>query len=146
MAGRIGVRAVALWLFLGLVLAARPGLADPLAAFGGQPGLVRIVDTLMEKLLAHDQMRPFFIDVDRQRVKDKLVEQFCAELGGPCVYTGKDMRTAHAKQDIRMSDYLVLVGLLQEAMDQHRVPFADQNRLLAELAPMYRDMVGRPGK
>lgn len=128
-----------------LLIAASSSRADPetFRAFGGVPGLTRVVDTFMEELLAHPRTRPFFESVDQENLKRLLVEQFCAELQGGCTYTGRDMRSAHQGLEISMADFNALVEALQKAMAREGVPFRAQNKLLAKLAPMYRDIVER---
>ena len=71
----------------------------------------------------------------------QLVEQFCVILGGDCTYSGRDMRSSHAGLGIDRADFNRLVEVLQVAMDQHGVPFRAQNKLLAKLAPMHREVV-----
>lgn len=51
------------------------------------------------------------------------------------------MKAVHAKLTLRIEHFNALVAELQAAMDAADVPFADQNRLLAKLAPMYPDMI-----
>lgn len=53
------------------------------------------------------------------------------------------MRSSHAEMGVTMADMNALVENLQAAMREARVPFAAQNRLLAKLAPMSRDVVTR---
>lgn len=115
-----------------------PALKPVFEAFGGKPGLVAIVDDLMINLMADPKTHPYFAKVDRNRVKEKLVEQFCVILGGPCTYTGDDMRVVHRGLNIQRADFNALVEDLQVAMDKHDVPFRAQNKLLAKLAPMHR--------
>jgi hemoglobin len=115
----------------------RPVFAD----FGGEAGLTALMETFMAGLLADERMRPFFAQSDQVRVKRQLVEQFCAILGGGCAYSGRDMKSAHAGLGIDRADFNRLVEVLQVAMDAHDVPFRAQNRLLAKLAPMHREMV-----
>lgn len=115
-----------------------PDLKPVFEEFGGKPGLTAIVDDLMKNLMADPRTRHFFADVDRIRVKAKLVEQFCVILGGPCTYTGDSMQEVHRGLDIRRADFNALVEDLQKAMNQHDVPFRAQNKLLAKLAPMHR--------
>ena len=112
-------------------------------AFGGREGLVRVVDDLWENLLADPRTRPFFAKANRRRITGQLVDQFCMLLEGPCAYTGGDMRTMHKRHRIAMAEFNALVEALQDAMDANGVPFRAQNRLLAKLAPMYRDIVTR---
>ena len=72
-----------------------PELASVLKDFGGKDGLTAIVGTFMDNMMADPRTQPFFANVDRERVKRELSEQFCVILGGDCVYTGRDMRTTH---------------------------------------------------
>jgi hemoglobin len=112
--------------------------------FGGQPGLVALVDDLMPRLLTDPRMNPFFKDTEQKPFKEALVTQFCEVSGGPCRRTGADMSKAHAGFDIRKSDFNALVEVLQTSMDAQGIAFAAQNRLLAKLAPMHRDIVNVP--
>jgi hemoglobin len=136
----------------GLLAAALVGLArifparaaaGVLGDFGGVPGLTAIMEDLDRNLMADERTRPFFENVDRTRIKAKLVEQFCALLGGDCVYRGANMKGVHRGLGITREDFNALIECLQDAMDKHDVPFRSQNKLLALLAPMHRDIVER---
>jgi hemoglobin len=115
--------------------------ADPLADFGGKPGLKAIVADLSLNYMADPRLRPFFENVDRNRISQQLEIQFCALLGGDCEYTGANMKGVHRGLGITMEDFNALVEALQDAMDKNKVSFRAQNRLLALLAPMHRDIV-----
>jgi hemoglobin len=116
---------------------------DPLADFKGKDGLTAIMEDFDALLMADPRTRVFFENVDRKRVKQQLVIQFCALLGGDCVYRGGNMKGIHRGLGISMEDFNALVEALQDAMEKHAVPFRAQNRLLALLAPMSRDIVER---
>lgn len=118
-----------------------PELAGVLEDFGGKLGLRAIVGTFMGNMMVDPRTQPFFANVDRERVKRELAEQFCVILGGDCTYSGRDMRTAHAGMKIDRNNFNALVENLQRAMDTHKVPFRSQNKLLAILAPMHREVV-----
>jgi len=111
---------------------------------GAQPGLVKLVDDLMVRLLADPRMNPFFKDVDQAHVKAELVTQFCEVSGGPCRRKGPDMKQAHAGMDINKNNFNALVEVLQQAMDAQGIAFTAQNKLLAKLAPMHRDIINTP--
>lgn len=117
--------------------------ADPLADFGGRDGIRAFVDDLEVNYMADARLRPFFASVDRKRISEQLTTQFCALLGGGCDYTGANMKGVHRGLGITMEDFNALIEALQDAMDKHDVSFRAQNRLLALLAPMYRDIVER---
>ena len=110
-------------------------------ALGEKPGLVRLMDDFMPRLVADPRTQPFFGPADQHRVKEQLVAQFCQLSGGPCDYQGKDMKTAHMNQQITRGDFNALVEVLQVSMDAQGYPFSTQNQLLARLAPMHRAVI-----
>ncbi|HQS30439.1 MAG: group 1 truncated hemoglobin [Polaromonas sp. 39-63-203] len=110
-------------------------------AFGEKPGLVVLMDDFMTRLLADPRTGPHFKPANQQRIKEQLVDQFCALAGGPCVYKGADMQSSHANLDIKKSDFHALVEVLQQSMDAQGIAFRRQNEMLALLAPMHRDII-----
>lgn len=125
-------------------LLATPGFAQeaPLyKAFGEKAGLVKLMDDFMIRLLADPRTKPHFEPSNQKRVKEQLVDQFCALMKGPCAYKGADMKSSHANLDIKKSDFNALVEVLQFSMDAQGIAFTSQNELLALLAPMYRDII-----
>ena len=140
--------------FFGAVLAASAAFAQPAAAqttddtlyqqLGGQSGLVTLMDDFMTRLLADKRMGPFFKDVDHKHVKEELVTQFCEVSGGPCKRKGPDMSKAHSGMDVTKGDFNALVEVLQQSMDAQGIGFGTQNKLLARLAPMHREIINTP--
>jgi hemoglobin len=110
-------------------------------AFGEKAGLTQLVEDFHARLLADARTGPHFKPVNPKHIKEQLTEQFCAVTGGPCVYKGADMKSAHSNLDVKKSDFNALVEVLQQAMDAKGVPFGTQNKLLALLAPMHRDVI-----
>ena len=136
-------RIAALAFFLSLGASAQMAPADPslYRAFGEKPGLVKLMDDLMVRIEADARLAPHFKDSNKPRVKEQLVDQICMVTGGPCVYKGADMKSAHANLEITKGDFNALVEVLQQAMDAQGVPFRSQNQLLAQLAHMHRDVI-----
>ena len=115
-------------------------------AFGGKEGLVKIMDDFMIGLVADPRTKAFF-DNDKQTfIKAMLVEQMCELMNGGCKYPGRDMKSSHANMKVNREGFNGLVEQFQFAMDKHNVPFAAQNKLLAKLAPMYREIETTTGK
>ncbi len=111
---------------------------------GGQPGLVSLMDDFVPRLIADPRMNPFFKDTDQKNLKAQLVAQFCEVSGGPCKRNGPDMKKAHSGMDITKSNFNALVEVLQQSMEAQGIAFGAQNRLLAQLAPMHRDIINTP--
>lgn len=110
-------------------------------ALGEKAGLSRLVDDFVNRLRADPRIGEQFKSTNLKTLKTQLTDQFCEVSGGPCVYEGDDMKRAHADLKITKSDFNALVEVLQVSMDAQGIPFATQNRLLALLAPMHRDVI-----
>jgi hemoglobin len=120
-------------------------ITDPavLAAFHGQDGIRRVVNDTVDRSVADPRISEIFKATDLVRLRRTLFEQFCYLMDGGCDYTGRDMASAHKDMGLQPSDMNALVENLQRAMDREGVPFRVQNRLLAILAPMKRDVLER---
>jgi len=110
-------------------------------ALGGKDNIHRFVADMVESVQLDPRIRGSFDGTDLVRLAAKLEEQFCAVAGGPCKYTGKDMKTIHEDLAVNRAQFNALVENLQDAMAKNDVPSRTQNRLLALLAPMHRDIV-----
>jgi len=123
---------------------AAPFSGDRMAnAFGGKDGIRRISDMTVELSINDPRIADIFRNQDHVRLRRTLFEQFCYILNAGCKYTGRDMRSTHKDMGTQMADLNALVENLQSAMTQEGVSFANQNRFLAKLAPMKKDVVSR---
>ena len=129
--------------FTAATLCAAPVRADDslYKALGERDGISRIAATTIDLSAADPRINATFADINLNRLKRLLADQFCQLSGGPCVYEGRDMVESHANHGYTNADFNILVEHLQTAMDREKVPFSQQNRLLAILAPMQRDVV-----
>ena len=110
-------------------------------ALGGQAGVTRLADDLAPRLMADRRIGEFFKYSNQQHLKETLAQQFCQVSGGGCGYTGVQKKTAHQDMGVTKGDFNALVELLQFSMEDQAIPFTTQNRLLARLAPMHRDII-----
>ena len=108
---------------------------------GGKAGIKKIVDTFIPLVLADPRIKETFSDSDMKHVGMRLEEQFCALSGGPCTYGGEPMKESHGGLKITNAQFNALTEDLQIAMEQLGVPTAVQNKLVAKLAPMQREIV-----
>lgn len=112
-----------------------------LAAYGGFAGLSKITQDFVERVQKNPSIGRFFKEADTERLQGMLTDQFCDVLGGGCKYAGKSMKEAHSQMKVASADFNALAEELQNALTAANVPFTDQNRLIAKLAPMHRDVV-----
>ncbi len=113
---------------------------------GGKPAITAVVDEFVARVAADKRINAFFGPAasDPARLaafKGKLVDQICQASGGPCTYTGKDMKTAHMGMGISGADFDALVEDLVGALDKFKVGRHEKDQLLGALGPMKSDIV-----
>ncbi len=110
-------------------------------ALGEKTGITQIVDNFVGRMVADPRISPMFKNTKLPNLKEQLTDQFCVLSGGPCKYEGDSMKASHKDLGITKANFNMAVEHLQLAMDGTGVAFRDQNRLLALLAPMNRDII-----
>jgi len=115
---------------------------------GGNTAIDTVVAVFINNVAADPQINFFFAPVlaDTTGVRYRLLrqnlsQQICMVAGGPCLYMGKDMRTAHGGMNITLGQFNALVNDLVMAMTTLGVAQTEQNDLLAILGPLCGDIV-----
>jgi len=116
---------------------------------GGKKAIVAVVDEFVGRVAADTRINHYFAAAaaDPQHLamfKMKLADQICMAAGGPCKYTGKDMKTAHMGMGISTADFDALVEDLVAALDKFKVGEREKGELLGALGPMKGDIVEKP--
>lgn len=132
---------------LGLAACATQGRKPPeqplYDRLGGKPAITAVVDDFVANVASDPRINQQFANTDIPRLKRLLVEQICAGTGGPCRYTGRDMRTVHAGLGVSGPQFNALVEDLVKTLHKFKVPAQEQKELLAVLGPMKADIVTR---
>jgi hemoglobin len=112
---------------------------------GGKSAITAVIDTFVARVAADPRINKKFARSNIPRVKAMLVDQVCAETGGPCTYTGRTMKEAHRGMSVTEGEFNALVEDLVAALNQFNVPKREQDELLAALGSMKGDIVEAPG-
>ena len=110
-------------------------------AFGEKAGIASLMNDFVGRLKADPRIGHFFKDTKSSYLAEQLTDQLCKVSGGPCEYEGAPMLQAHRDLEIGRADFHALVEVLQDAMSARGIPFATQNKMLALLAPMHREII-----
>ncbi|MCA1767974.1 MAG: group 1 truncated hemoglobin [Idiomarina sp.] len=108
---------------------------------GEKQGIEAVVEEMLYRVGGDDRIAHHFDDVDIMRVHKLISEQVCDLSGGPCDYSGEDMKTSHRNMGVDNADFNALVEHLIAAMEKQDIPVSAQNQLLGLLAPMHVDIV-----
>ena len=111
---------------------------------GGYNALAAVVDEFIGRLVADKQFEKFFAghSIDsKKRIRQHILDQFCAATGGPCVYTGRDMKTTHAGLGITEADWDAAAKHLAASLDKFKVPEKEKGEILAFVTTLKKDIV-----
>ena len=110
-------------------------------SLGEKPGIAALASDFVDRMKAHPRIGKMFDNIKSSYLKESFTDQFCELSGGPCKYDGETMKNSHAELAIDKAQFNLVVEILQDAMDARGISFTAQNRLLAKLAPMHREII-----
>ncbi len=110
---------------------------------GGVDAIKAVVKDFVEERVAKDsRINARFMNTDIPKLEGLLTDQICAATGGPCKYTGRNMKETHAGMKITEAEFTALVEDLQASLNKFNVGKAEQDELIGALAKMHDDIVG----
>jgi hemoglobin len=92
---------------------------------GGYDAIAAVVDDFIGRLVADKRFNKFFVGHSEDSLKKILmhvIDQLCAAAGGPCLYTGRDMKTSQHGLGITSDDWDASAKHLVESLDKFKVP------------------------
>jgi len=146
-----------LYFTLAAFAAGAPFCAEPPQAFaqqqkslysrlGGYDALAAVTDDFLGRLSTDPQLKRFFMGHNKEgltRVRQHVVDFLCVATGGPCAYTGQDMKTAHTGLGITEDDWNIAVKDLVATLDKFKVPDKEKGEVLGAISGLKGDIVGR---
>ena len=114
---------------------------------GGYNALAAVVDDFIVRLISDKQFEKFFSGASndsKKRIRQHILDQFCAATGGPCVYTGRDMKTSHAGLGITNAEWDAAAKHLTASLDKFKVPEKEKGEILAFVVSLKKDIVEKP--
>ena len=111
---------------------------------GGYNALAAVVDDFIVRLVSDKQFEKFFIgqsDDSKKRIRQHILDQFCAATGGPCVYTGREMKKSHAGLGITNAEWDGAAKHLVASLDKFKVPEKEKGEILAFVTSLKKDIV-----
>jgi len=128
------------------VLAQQPG-PTLYKRLGGYDALAAVTDDFLARLSADPGFARFFSGHSSnsiKRIRQHIVDQLCAATGGPCVYTGRDMKSAHAGLGIGEKDWDASINHLVATLNKFNVPTKEKDEVLTTVGTLQKDIVENP--
>jgi hemoglobin len=111
---------------------------------GGYNALAAVVDDFIGRLVTDKRFEKFFAGFStdsKKRIRQHILDQFCAATGGPCIYLGRDMKTTHGGLGITEADWDAAAKHLVGSLDKFKVPEKEKGELLAFVTSLKKDIV-----
>jgi hemoglobin len=113
---------------------------------GGSQGIARVVADFTTTMVGDARVNERFKGLkppEVEKFKSNLADQICEMAGGPCSYSGKDMKSAHKGMKITEAEWTATIENLVKALDKNNVNAQAKQQLLGALGPMAKDIVGQ---
>lgn len=113
---------------------------------GGYDALAAVSDDFLQRLGSDKRLSRFVagLSVDSQKkLRQHLVDFLCEKTGGPCVYTGRDMKTSHTGLKINEDDWKAGAEALVATLDKFKVPPKEKDEVVNFVMSLKGDIVGR---
>ena len=113
---------------------------------GGYDAIAAVVDDFIGRLVTDKKLTKFFVghsEDSLKKIRMHVIDQLCAAAGGPCLYTGRDMKTSHHGLGITSDDWDAAANHLVETLDKFKVPAAEKGELLAFVGTLKKDIVDK---
>ena len=114
---------------------------------GGYDALAAVTDDFLGRLATDKQLGRFFpghSEDSVKKIRQHILDQLCMATGGPCVYMGRDMKTAHKGLGVTEADWNQAVVLLTQTLDKFKVPAAEKAEVLGAVSSFKKDIVEKP--
>ena len=101
---------------------------------GGYDAIAAVTDDFIGRLATNPKLQKFFVgasDNSKARIRQLVVDQICAATGGPCLYLGRDMKTAHKGLGITEDDWTASVADFTASLAKFKVGAAEQRDLFS---------------
>jgi hemoglobin len=123
----------------------RPASAPTLyQRLGGYDTIAAVTDDFIGRLAGDKQLGRFLVGLStdsQKRLRQNVVNQLCEGTGGPCIYTGRTMKSSHAGLGISESDWQLTVNHFVGTLEKFKVPEQEKGELLAIASGLKSDIV-----
>lgn len=113
---------------------------------GGYDALAAVADDFITRLATDPALGKFFVglnDASKQRVRQHVIDFLCNATGGPCLYLGQDMKTAHKGLHITDAEWNTSAQHLVATLNKFKVPPTQQDAVMGAIAALKGDIVGQ---
>jgi hemoglobin len=106
---------------------------------GGYDAISAVVNELAVRLVTDEKLGVYFKGLSsdsKRKLIAHLTDFVCSATGGPCIYTGRDMKTSHEGLGITNEEWDRFVKITKEVLNKFKVPAKEQQEFLQLVSPL----------
>ena len=106
---------------------------------GGYDAISAVVNELAVRLVKDEKLGVYFKGLSndsKRKLIAHLTDFVCSATGGPCIYTGRDMKTSHEGLGITDEEWDRFVRITKEVLNKFKVPAKEQQEFLQLVSPL----------
>ncbi|MBX0303439.1 truncated hemoglobin [Haloarcula salinisoli] len=111
---------------------------------GGHDGIRAVVDDFYDRLLADDDIGPFFEGSDLAKLRQTQTDFLCEAAGGPETYDAEPIREAHIDVPFTPEHIQRAVELLYRSLGEFDVADEDADAVVGAVAAYEQDLLAEP--
>ncbi|OGS90502.1 MAG: hemin transporter [Gallionellales bacterium GWA2_60_18] len=139
-------KVVSRFALVGLTVLSLPSFADGMQKnlydrLGGKPALNAVVGELWSVVAADSRINGRFAHTKPEVFGAQLVDFLCQASGGPCQYTGHDMKSAHTGMMLTDAEFNALAEDTIKALDKFKVPAREKDEVIGMLGSLKGDVI-----
>lgn len=111
---------------------------------GGYDALAAVTDDFAGRLATDKKLGKFFVglsDDSMKKLRQHVIDFLCLATGGPCAYTGRDMKLVHKGLEITEEEWDISVEHLKGTLDKFKVPEKEKGEVLTAIGSLKKDIV-----
>jgi len=108
---------------------------------GGIDAITAVARAFEDRAAKDDRINQKFARTNLDRLTKEFVDQLCQGTGGPCTYTGLDMRKAHTNMGVTSGEFDAFMEDLVATLDGFNVGKTEQDELVNHLRTMRAEIV-----
>ena len=109
---------------------------------GGTDGITKIANDVVDFHLNNPRIAPRFEGRDIPALKNSAAAFFITGTGGPNIYRGKDMPSAHKGMNIDHAEFMAVLDDALAALEKNHIGRREQEEVLYVLYSMRVEIVG----
>jgi len=108
---------------------------------GGEQGIRKISNDVVDLHAKNSSISARFASSDLTQLKEIVAKFFISGSGGPQIYDGKDMRTAHQNMNISDHEYMAAVDDVMSALTMNDIGDREKGEVLYIFYSLRPDVV-----